>query len=117
MRMYPRIKLLIFEAIREKYEEYSNTDKDELNTLIFHYPTSMRLSLTGFIVIKSIFTAYSFEMPIEIKTKHRIAMSKFEYPYFFTTSRLILFSEMDASMIKLYGGVENLLEAYYQLDN
>jgi hypothetical protein len=39
-----------------------------------------------------------------------------EYPYFFTKSRLILFSEMDSMVIKLHGGIEGFLETCSQLD-
>jgi hypothetical protein len=39
-----------------------------------------------------------------------------EYPYFLTPRRLILFSEMDAMVVKLRGGIESFLESYSQFD-
>jgi len=81
-----------------------------MNTLLFHHPDGLRLSLSGFVIVKNIFTAYSFPIPEDIKTKHYFGMSKMVYPYFLTTRRLVLFSEMDAAVIKLCGGIEKFLE-------
>lgn len=110
--MHP-LKLAIFNEIRkcENDTDASLTD-DEMNRLFFHHADGLRLSLSGFIKLKAIFTAYSFEIPDTIKTRHRFALSKMEYPYFFTKKRLILFSEMDAMVVKLHGGIERFLEVY-----
>lgn len=110
------LKKAIFEEIRKHFEEANDLDDRQLNNLLFHTPGSLRLSLKGFVMIKSIFTAYSFAIPDTMKSKHCFGMSKMEYPYFFTKRRLILFSEMDASVIKLSGGVENFLEICSQFE-
>ncbi len=109
MDMSP-LKLAIFKEVRNQNEATVSLSDEDLNKLIFHHTGGLRLSLSGFIIIKKIFTAYSFEIPATLKTKHRYGMSKMEYPYFFTARRLILFSEMDASVIKLSGGIEYFLE-------
>ncbi len=109
--MHP-IKHLLFEELRKHTPEYVDQTDDELNKLFFYNPSMLRLSLTGFISCKSIFTAYSFEMSDEIVSRHRRALSKLEFPYYFTTKRLILFSEMDATMVKLCGGIAAFLESY-----
>lgn len=74
------------------------------------------MSSTGMAMLKKIFTAYVFEIPETIKAKHQFGMSKMEFPYFFTKRRLVLFSEMDAMVIKLHGGIEGFLENYSQMD-
>ena len=104
------LKNAIFVEVRNNHEKANDLSDDQLNKLLFHHPDGLRLSLTGFIIIKSIFTAYSFGLPDTIKSRHQRGMSKMEYPYFFTPTRLILFSEMDAAVIKLAGGVEQFLE-------
>ena len=104
------LKIEIFKEVRRVNEKAGQLSNDQLDKLIFHHKDGVRLSFQGFIIIKAIFTAYSFEIPSTLKSKHRIGMSKIEYPYFFTTKRLILFSEMDASIVKLYGGIEPFLE-------
>ncbi len=109
--MHP-LKTAIFVEVRSKYEESTNLTDEQLNHLLFHHPDGLRLSLKGFLVIKSIFTAYSFEIPDTIRSKHQKSLGKMEYPYFFTKKRLILFSEMDAMVIKLHGGVQGFLETY-----
>lgn len=107
------LKKVIFEEIRRHHnDEAINLSDDEMNKLLFHHEDGLRLSLNGFIQVKSIFTAYSFKIPDTIKTRHRFALSKMEYPYFFTQKRLVLFSEMDAMVVRLHGGIESFLEVY-----
>lgn len=115
MDMSP-LKIAIFNEVRSREEVYNSHGDEDLNKLIFHHADGLRLSLSGFIIIKKIFTAYSFAIPATLKTKHRYGMSKMEYPYFFTARRLILFSEMDAMVIKIHGGIEGFLETCSQLD-
>jgi hypothetical protein len=110
------LKNAIFVEVRNNHEKANDLSDDQLNKLLFHHPDGLRLSLTGFIIIKSIFTAYSFGLPDTIKSRHQRGMSKMEYPYFFTPTRLILFSEMDAMVVKLAGGIEPFLETCSQLD-
>jgi hypothetical protein len=114
--MTPLKKALFTEIRKHHGGEVENLSDEQMNTLMFHHPDGLRLSLNGFVQVKSIFTAYSFEIPENIKSRHRQALAKLEYPYFFTKRRLILFSEMDAMMIKLQGGIESFLETCYQLD-
>jgi hypothetical protein len=111
------LKVAIFVEVRDKFEESQGYTDVQLNNLLFHHPDGLRLSLKGFLVIKSLFTAYSFEMPDTIKSKHQRSLGKMEFPYFFTKKRLILFSEMDAMVIKLHGGVQGFLETYCFVDN
>jgi dGTP triphosphohydrolase len=110
------LKFALFAEIRNKNEEYKSLNDDELNQLVFHHKDGLRLSLTGFMIIKKIFTAYSFSMPATIKSKHLFGLSKMEYPYFVTRRRLVLFSDMDAMVIKLAGGIEQFLETCSQIE-
>jgi dGTP triphosphohydrolase len=106
------LKVAIFLEVRNKHEEANQLSDVQLNNLLFHHPDGLRLSLKGFLVIKTIFTAYSFEIPDTMKSRHNKSLGRMEYPYFFTQKRLIVFSEMDAMVIKLHGGVESFLEAF-----
>jgi hypothetical protein len=106
------LKIAIFGEVKNKHEEAQPLTDEQLNHLLFHHPDGLRLSLKGFLVIKSLFTAYSFEIPDTIKSRHQRSLGKMEYPYFFTQKRLILFSEMDAMVVKLHGGVQGFLEAF-----
>jgi len=110
------LKEAIFVEVRKYHKEVQDMDNDQLNKLLFHHQEGLRLSLKGFIVVKSIFTAYSFQIPETLKSRHRRGMSKMTYPYFFSARRLILFSDMDAAVIKLAGGVEQFLETCSQID-
>lgn len=105
------LKIAIFDEIRKFYKDDTAALSDlELNQLTFHHPDGLRLTLAGFVQLKRIFTVYSFEMPDNIKSKYQRNLAKLEFPYFFTQRRLILFSEMDATVVKLAGGVEQFLE-------
>ena len=106
-----QLKISIFVEVR-KEEEFSSKTNDELNKLFFTHLDALRLTLTGFRVLKNIFKAYSFEIEDELMPKHQIRMSKFSYPYYFSKIRLILFSSDDAVMISLNGSVKQFLENY-----
>lgn len=110
------LKIAIFTELRTHNQNLQPFTDEDLNALLFVYPDGLRLTLAGFINVKSVFTAYSFELPDTLKSRHRRALSTLEYPYFFTKRRLILFSEMDAMMIKLQGGIESFLETCSQVD-
>jgi len=111
------LKAAIFEEVRKHHEKSKDLTYDQMNKLFFTQSSGLRLTYSGFIVLKNIFTVYSFALPATIKAKHQIGMAKMVYPYFFTSRRLILFSDMDAMMIKLHGGIEGFLEQCFQFDN
>lgn len=104
------LKELIFDEVRANHEKSTGHTNEQLDKLIFRHPDGLRLSLSGFIIIKNIFTAYSFEIPVTLKSRHQRGMASMSYPYFLTAKRLVLFSEMDAMVIKLSGGIEQFLE-------
>jgi len=111
------LKKAIFSEVRVQHAEAGKLSDEDLNKLMFQLPDKIRLSYSGFLILKNIFTAYSFEIPETIKTRHQMGMSQMTYPYFFTKKRLILFSEMDAMMIKLHGGIEGFLETCYNIEH
>lgn len=87
-----------------------------MNEKIFYHQTSLRLTKNGFLVIRNIFTPYVFELPDTIMSRHQMAMSRMQYPYFIAKSSIVLFSEMDSVMVKLHGGIERFLEVCSQID-
>jgi hypothetical protein len=106
------LKQAIFSEIRKTYDKAATLSDADLNCLIFHHPDGRRLSKVGFILMQKSFSTYSFELPAEMKAKHQMAMSKMEYPYFLFKNKIILFSEMDAMVVKLHGGMWGFLESY-----
>jgi hypothetical protein len=110
------LKLVIFSEVKKTNTDLEVLSDEELNQLLFHHPSGLRLSLTGFRVLRKVFSAYSFELPKTIKSRHHYNMGKLEFPYYFTNNRIILFSEMDAVIVKLHGGVESFLEVYSNQD-
>ena len=110
------LKVAIFEEVRKQHEKSANLSNEELNQLIFHHPNGLRLTYSGFLILKNIFTVYSFEMDLTLTAKHHIGMSVMEYPYYINPKRLILFSEMDAMVIKLQGGIKGFLETCFNLE-
>ena len=110
------LKVAIFNEVRKQHEKSANLSDEELNQIIFHHPTGLRLTYSGFLILKNIFTVYSFEMDTTLTAKHHIGMSVMEYPYYINPKRLILFSEMDAMVIKLQGGIKGFLETCFNLE-
>lgn len=109
------LKAAIFNEVRKHHEKSVGLSDDELNQLIFHHPNGLRLNYHGFLILKNIFTVYSFEMDVTLTAKHQIGMANMEYPYYMTAKRLILFSEMDAMVIKLHGGIKGFLETCFNV--
>lgn len=110
------LKSSIFDEVRVHHQKSANHTDEQLNQLIFHHGSGLRLTFPGFLILKNIFTVYSFEMDCELKARHHIGMSKMEYPYYMTSKRLILFSEMDSMVIKLHGGIKGFLETCFNMD-
>lgn len=104
------IKIAVFGEVKKQHTDLQSLDDEELNKLLFHHPAGLRLSLTGFKIIRKIFTAYSFELPNTIKSRHQYNMGKMEFPFYLTSKRLVLFSEMDAMVVKLHGDIKSFLE-------
>jgi len=110
------LKISIFNEVRQHHEKAVILSNEQLNQMIFYNPSSIRLTFQGFLLLKNIFTVYSFELDTTLKSRHHIGMSKMSYPYYLTTKRLILFSEMDAMVIKLHGGIKGFLETCFIMD-
>lgn len=104
------LKLAIFDEVRKGHKKSENLDNGQLNALVFQQTSGLRLTFPGFLILKNIFTVYSFEIPITLKSRHQIGMANMSFPYFLTGKRLVLFSELDAMTVKLCGGIEQFLE-------
>ena len=109
------LKVAIFDEVRKTIPEFSNSTYDELNNSIFAHNNGLRLTFRGFLVLKNIFTAYSFEMDVTLTAKHYIGMDSLLFPYYINSKRLILFSEADALIIKLCGNIKNFLENQFSI--
>lgn len=105
------LKSLIFKEVKNKYEKHKGLSDEDLDQLMFR--TEHRLTFSGFVLLKHIFTAYSFEIPITLKARHYIGMSVLSSPYFLTSKKLVLFSSEDALIVKLSGSVELFLHQCY----
>ena len=103
------IKDCIFAEVRKHRQEFSTLTNSQLNATMF-YVSSNRLTYHGFLNVKRIFTAHSFEVVGCLKPKHYLGMSTLNFPYYVTGARFIVFSESDAIVIKLSGGVIPFLE-------
>jgi hypothetical protein len=111
------LKIAIFDEIRRTFEKSSSLTNEQLNGIMFRSMDSLRLSKTGFILLQTIFTAYPFDIPYTLKSKHQLAMAKMVFPYYISPTKLVLFSDMDASIIMMSGGIEQFLESTLHFDN
>jgi len=109
--MEPLRQAIISEVIK-KTPELEKFTVDQLNQDFF-LPSSHRLTYYGLQCVKNVFTPYSFDIgaDLHLKSKHYIALSNtMTYPYYLSQNKLILFSEMDAMVIKLCGNVKIFLD-------
>lgn len=110
------LKVAIFDEVRKTHDPGKIYTNDQLNTLLFYHQDAVRLTFHGYLILKKIFTVYSFELTTPLMARHQIGMSVMEFPYYISSKRLILFSEMDSMMIKLQGSVEIFLENCFNID-
>ena len=110
------LKTAIIGDVRKNFPESGKLTDEQLINVLFRNPRTLRLTQEGYFILKSLFTAYIFEIPESIKAKHQLGMSRMQFPYFLTKRKLVLFSELDAMTVKLSGGIELFLENCYQID-
>ena len=110
------LKDAIFEEIRKTRTDLADHTNNQLNAKVY-YVSSLRLTYHGFLILKKVFTAYSFEVDGHLKGKHYLGMSTLVSPYYVTGKRFIVFSRSDALAVKLSGGVIQYLENCFEQRN
>lgn len=108
------LKSKIFDLLRTEYKDFAEVDDFRLNTIIFHHPSGLRLSNAGFVAVRKLFHNYRFDIPENMKSRCNQALDKLEYPYYFVMKKIYVFSELDATMIKLSGGIDSFLDSQSQ---
>ena len=108
------LKVKIFSKLRSEVPDFTEMEDPRLNAIIFHHPSGLRLSQTGFAALRRFFDTYKFDIPENMKSRCNQALDKLEYPYYFVAKRIYVFSELDATMIKLSGGVDSFLDSQSQ---
>lgn len=106
----PEFKRALLEELIKETPSLQTKTLSEVNVLVFRNAGILRLTYTGYVIMRGQFAAYSFEIARPMKSRTLVALSKLAYPYFITSKRLVVFSEMDAAMITLAGDVETFLE-------
>lgn len=114
--MTSNLKTAIAKELQIHVKSMQPLTDSQITESVFYHENSLRLSYTGFVAMSKIFTAYQFPAPYKMIAKHYMALSKMDYPYYITANRLVLFSDSDATVIKLAGSVEHFLETNFQLD-
>lgn len=105
------IKISVVEEIRNQKADLSKFSNESLCDFFFMQPSSLRLTYLGYSYIKHVFTGYKFET--KMKHQHLITLSNMmKYPYYINSSHdeIVIFTETDAMMINLCGGIEKYLE-------
>ncbi len=110
------LKTAIFKELHAVTNKAATFTDEQLNGIMFHHHDSLRLTYGGFLWMSKMFTGYQFPVSETLKAKHQIGLAKLEYPYYITQTRLVLFSDSDAMVVKLCGGIERFLETNFQID-
>ena len=110
------LKTAIFAELRAVTNKADTFTDDQLNGVMFNHKDSLRLTYSGVLWMSKAFTSYQFPVDVPLKAKHQIGLQKMEYPYYITQNRLVLFSDSDALVIRLAGGIERFLENNFRID-
>jgi hypothetical protein len=108
------LKQTIFNEIKAAGSGSEKITNEQLEAHMFVTQEGLRLSYSGLLLMQEQFTSHVIDISgITFKSRHLIAISNlFKYPYYLSKKKLILFSESDAIMIQLSGGVEAFLTLY-----
>ena len=107
-----KIKIAVVEEIKKCKDSVAHVDTERLCNEVFSCPSSLRLTYSGYLLTKYAFKEYSFDIRgVSLVPKHLISLGKtMQFPYYITVSKLVVFSEADAVVIKLCGSVHKFLE-------
>lgn len=102
----------IYEHNKHKFE------RKEVADIIFLRPDTIRLRYQGFMLLKRLFSVYSF--PIDVTGNKPTLVAKdlmylhreMKFPYYISKTEIHLFSEKDAFVIKLYGDIRTWLNSF-----
>ena len=106
------LKSEIFTLIREKLPLYVKYTDEELDKIVFHTHETIRLSQQGYKILSGIKKFYVFIIPQDLASKHSMALSSLSGPFYRSMKRIYIFSDDDALMIELSGGIEQFLNKY-----
>jgi len=88
-----------------------NCKAEKLAPVIFFRPGTVRLTYKGYVILKKIYTEYSFPKD-ELTSKQLIALYRNSaYPYYIGSRKLSLFDGEDAFAVKMYGSIEEWLDS------
>ena len=86
-------------------------NKEDLATLVFFRPNSVRLSYTGYTMLKKIYSEHKFPLQ-PLSNMQLIQLYRTStYPYYIGGEYISLFDGEDAFAIKLFGSIEDWLDA------
>lgn len=111
--MLKELKLSIIKEIKLAKPSIAHVDDATLYHETFSYPSTVRLTYSGYLHIRHAFKEYSFDFnglfptPRQLMTLAKVM----KFPYYITYTKLVVFSETDAIMITLYGSVHQFLES------
>ncbi|PWU00479.1 MAG: hypothetical protein C5B52_08790 [Bacteroidetes bacterium] len=109
------LKLAIIEEVKNCKKKFADSTIESLYADFFLHESSLRLSYYGYNNIRDVFTPYPFSIDFVLKPRHLLGLAKaIKYPYFLSTTKLVLFSDSDALMIKLYGNVGTFLDNEFE---
>ena len=104
------LKSLLLTELVKDLPDYNGEPPESMHHVIFKHDDGLRLTYTGYLLMRRKFEAYSFDIPKPLVAGRLKALQQMVYPYFITEKRLVLFSEMDATVLTLAGGVSEYLE-------
>lgn len=101
----------VAEELKMHFSELKNTAETEIASMIFRSTANLRLTRVGMTAYSRVHTAFTHTHKRALLPRHLMGIGReITSPYYLSEKLFIIFSEEDAMMIKLCGGIDRFLE-------
>ena len=88
----------------------ASINKDELKTAVFFRPPSIRLTYTGYVILRKLYDEHTFPL-VNISNQDLINLYRHShYPYYIGGTKIAIFDGEEAFAIILQGGMREWLD-------
>lgn len=101
----------VVEELKMHFSELKNAAETEIVNMIFRSTANLRLTRVGMTAYSRVHPAFTYKHEHALLPKHLMGIGReITSPYYLSEKIFVIFSEEDAMMIKLCGGVDRFLE-------
>lgn len=94
---------LVQQSVKEN-RNFKTLTHEDLATLVFARPNSIRLTYTGSLLLGKVIKCYKFEHSMPMNANTYINIDKLKFPFYINAVTFISFSEEESFLLSLHGG-------------